>query len=708
MLLVATVTVALAAAPAEAKRPDGQIRTSVPSHVFVDSGKRVVVRGTLVGSRGGERVKLQRWTGKRWVTRSLGTVSRKHTFAVAYRPRLGHHRLRLRVPADARFERQTSRQFIVEAGLSLSSDNAIPGESIRLSGWLPDRTRRPVLLQRLAGRTWQTVARASSRSDGHVTFGARAFAVGTSQGGYRLYAPRSGRLPGFRSPTRYAQGFQEADLDGPRSVLLEETVELRARFTPARPGRAVVFQERDGTGWTTVGTKWQGADGSVELAVEALEPGRQEFRAMAPASPQGAEPITSPARGVDVVVGPILPPTIASVDSDGVQANSASAHPSISADGRWVAFTTLADNLVAGDSRGSNDVFVRDRLTGTTTRESVSSSGVGADEPALRPSISADGGVVAFVSAATNLVPGDTNLAGDVFVRDRADGSTTLVSASVNGGPGNGASSAPQVSGDGRHVVFTSTADDLVPGDTNARSDVFVRDLHTGTTRRASVASDGTESDGNSLSPSISTDGSRVVFASGASNLVDEDPAGRVDVFVHDLRTGVTALVSATQSGGPDEEIATSPRISGAGRHVVYLATERVRRSGNPQGRGSLLVRDLEAGSTSRVPAPTDDEDRVFDRPDISTDGRVVSFEWGTFAPVVPNTATFSVYVHDRSSGETLQADVGRNGRRPFRALAFHGSLSADGSAVAFESYDALDRADTNGHADVYVRTYDR
>jgi len=166
-----------------------------------------------------------------------------------------------------------------------------------------------------------------------------------------------------------------------------------------------------------------------------------------------------------------------SVATDGTQGNSFSGHRlSISADGRYVVFPSLANNLVSGDTNGVNDIFVRDRQNGTTERVSIDSAGLQGNSNSDTPSISADGRYVAFESFATNLVTGDTNDVWDVFVHDRLTGTTERVSVSTVGAQGNGGSLTPSMSTDGRCVCILSAASNLVPGDTNNFPDIFVRD----------------------------------------------------------------------------------------------------------------------------------------------------------------------------------------------------------------------------------------
>ncbi|NOT31934.1 MAG: hypothetical protein HOP15_15925, partial [Planctomycetes bacterium] len=182
-----------------------------------------------------------------------------------------------------------------------------------------------------------------------------------------------------------------------------------------------------------------------------------------------------------------------SVSTGGAQANGESVIPSISADGRYVAFVSSASNLVAGDTNATDDVFVRDRLVGATERVSIDSLGVESNSYCMWPSISADGRYAAFVSSASNLVAGDTNATDDVFVRDRWSGTTERVSVDSLGMEANGYCMWPSISADGRYAAFVSSASNLVVGDTNATDDVFVHDRWTGATERVSVDSGGAQ-----------------------------------------------------------------------------------------------------------------------------------------------------------------------------------------------------------------------
>jgi Tol biopolymer transport system component len=228
----------------------------------------------------------------------------------------------------------------------------------------------------------------------------------------------------------------------------------------------------------------------------------------------------------------------------GAQGISNSANPTLSADGRYAAFDSSATNLVSGDTNGMRDIFVRDRAAGATYLVSKNSTGAQGNSNSYKPSISADGRYVAFDSSATNLVSGDTNGKSDVFVRDRAAGVTYLVSKNSTGAQGNGYSNIASISADGRYVAFVSAATNLVSGDINGMTDIFVRDRAAGAIYLVSKNSSGVLGNGDSYGPSFSSDGRYMTFDSVATNLVSGDTNGARDIFMRDRAAGATYLVS--------------------------------------------------------------------------------------------------------------------------------------------------------------------
>jgi len=356
-----------------------------------------------------------------------------------------------------------------------------------------------------------------------------------------------------------------------------------------------------------------------------------------------------------------------SIASDGTQGNQQSWVPSISADGYYVAFHALASNLVPGDTNDDYDVFVRDRVNGATTRVSVASDGAQANGPSGYASISADGWYVAFDSSATNLVSGDTNNHSDVFVRDRETTTTTRVSLASDGTQGNGNSSYASVSGDGRYVAFVSGASNLVSGDTNGTDDIFVRDCLTDTTTRVSIASDGTQSNGASSIPSISADGRYIAFYSTATNLVLGDTNNTYDVFVHDRQTGATTRVSVASDGTQGNNWSSWPSISADGRCVAFYSRATNLVPADTNARDDVFVHDCDSGITTRVSVASNGTQGNGHSGGyglaISPDGRYVAFESRATNLVAGDTnGQGDVFVHDRVASTTTRVSVASDG----------------------------------------------
>ena len=266
---------------------------------------------------------------------------------------------------------------------------------------------------------------------------------------------------------------------------------------------------------------------------------------------------------------------------------------SISDDGRYVAFSSRATTLVPGDTNNAEDIFVQDRLTGTTERVSVDSLGNEANQKSEFPAMSSDGRFVVFKSPATNLVTFDTNGKPDIFLHDRQTGVTERVSVADGGVEANDASiNQPFLSGDGRFVVFASLATNLVPDDTNGKSDVFVHDRQTHTTERASVATGGAQGNDSTFWGSISRDGLHVGFHSQASNLVASDTNGVEDVFVHDRVTGTTELVSVDAAGIQSNSHSVYASLSADGRLVAFASQGTNLVAGDTNGEYDVFLRD--------------------------------------------------------------------------------------------------------------------
>jgi len=401
--------------------------------------------------------------------------------------------------------------------------------------------------------------------------------------------------------------------------------------------------------------------------------------------------------------------TRVSVDSAGNQGNQGPFYyffPSISPDGRFVGFASPASNLVPGDTNASDDIFVRDTLANTITRVSFDSAGNEGNSESYNPSMSADGRFVAFNSDASNLVPGDTNNTDDIFVRDTLTNTTARASVDSTGNQGNNGSLFPSLSTDGRFVAFNSDASNIVPQDTNNEPDIFMRDLLTNTTIRLSVDSAGNQGNNGSLFLSISGDGRFVAFNSSASNLVPGDTNISRDVFVRDTLTNTTARVSVDSAGNQGNDDCFAPSISADGRFVAFPSRASNLVPGDTNNTTDLFVRDTLTNTTARVSVDSagNQGNSASGSPSISADGRFVAFE-SSASNLVPGDTnnTTDIFVRDTLTNTTARVSVSLAGNQG-NSESLAPSISADGQRVAFSS-DAtnLVPGDTNNISDVFV-----
>ena len=380
------------------------------------------------------------------------------------------------------------------------------------------------------------------------------------------------------------------------------------------------------------------------------------------------------------------------VNSEGEGANNFSFHPAISANGRYVAFHSWATNLVVGDNNEIQDIFVYDRQTGTMERVSVNTQGGDPNGKSENPCLSANGRFVAFSSNASNLVPDDNNGDWDAFVYDRQTGTTERVSVNQEGGDPNHSSSAGCTNADGRFVAFSSLATNLVPDDNNDVNDIFVYDRHTGTTERVNVSTQGGEANLHSQNPSLSADGRFVVFESSATNLVENDNNRFLDIFVYDRQTGTMERVSVNTQGGDPNRHSEGASLSADGRFVAFHSSATDLVKGDDNGNFDIFIYDRQAKTTERV-----NVDRDLGEPNegsvngfLSGNGRFVVFESGSLGrlPTLGEPPPFvqDIYVHDRKTKTTKQVNVNNLGETANGDSVFP-SISDDGRVVTFRSF---------------------
>lgn len=427
------------------------------------------------------------------------------------------------------------------------------------------------------------------------------------------------------------------------------------------------------------------------------------------------------ALGVLFIAVPLIAPAYAgrtvrlSLNSAGEVGNYSSGPQTQSADGRFVAFLSVADNLVTGDTNGKRDIFVRDRFTRSIRRVNISSTGEQANDDSYRPVISANGRYVAFESAASNLVPGDTPYTWDVFVHDLVSGTTERVSINSDGVPGDQKSGYPSLSADGRYVAFQSYAYNLGSGEDKETGipdrDIFLHDRQTRKTVLISKTPQGTAGNYDSYEPSLSADGRFVAFSSWADDLVPNDANAVIDCFVYDRISGTTRIVSVDSNGKQGTGWSFGPVISADGRSVAFQSSSDL--SPDDTGRYDIFIRDLNAGQTIKASVSSRGQggNGASRYPAVSADGRFVAFDSDADNLVPGDDNRLSdIFVYDRKKAATVRVNLSTLGKQSVGADEYSGhseapSLSADGRFVAFSSTAVnLVANDTNGFSDVFMR----
>ena len=375
---------------------------------------------------------------------------------------------------------------------------------------------------------------------------------------------------------------------------------------------------------------------------------------------------------------------------------------SVSADGRYVVFSSNSTNLASGNTSGFAEIYVRDPVSGTTSEASVSTSGIPADSNNYGGSISANGRFVVFYSDADNLYPGSVTATSGVYVRDLTNSVTEREDVASDGTPANGSGYFGAISADGRYVAFISNATNLVSGVSGTQ--LYLRDRKASQTSLVSVAIGGSPANGNVSSVSISADGRDVAFVSSATNLVSENTNGLSQAFVRDTENSVTSLVSVSSSGVPankyvyDDGGSSPPIVSADGRYVAFVsyATNLVTQPLD----GSTFhgfIYDRQAQQTSlidvdSVGTPIGAGAGYLLHPAMSLDGRFIAFyDFG------------QVLVRDVVESQTQVVSLAQNGQPGNNGTYFY-NLGIGGSQVAFASVAAnLVSNDTNGQADAFV-----
>lgn len=398
-----------------------------------------------------------------------------------------------------------------------------------------------------------------------------------------------------------------------------------------------------------------------------------------------------------------------------VQSSGTSHAPAVSTDGRYVAFLSDADNLLDGDPsadpNGVTDVFLVDTTLGTIRLVSDNAaSGEPADGPAVAVDISGDGRWVVFASAATNLVPGDLNDVQDVFLYDALNDTLQLVSRKgVAGAQGNRSSGVPTISNNGALIAFTSAATNLVGNDTNNRTDVFLRNVSAGTTLRVSTDSNGKQANGDSFQAVISPNGSIVAFSSNAINLVKTDSSRTRDVFVKVLSTGKTSIVSVRSDEQRGSNDSSLEDVSNSGRYVLMQSYSALVKN-DTNNTGDVFLRDRTGGTTIRVSrdGSTQSNNQSFAGA-ISDDGSYIAFQtWATNLGPGPdaNGVLTDVLEYELATGDLARLSADAEGGWSDDA-SYDAAMSGNGVHTCFATGSTdMVAGDTNGQDDVFCHSW--
>jgi hypothetical protein len=392
--------------------------------------------------------------------------------------------------------------------------------------------------------------------------------------------------------------------------------------------------------------------------------------------------------------------TLASTSDAGVKGNGGSGSPNLSTDGSRVAFSSDATNLDPADTDSVSDVFVKNFTTGDITLASTSDTGVKGNDLSHSPSLAADGTHVAFASISTNLDPADTEGDNDVYVKDIGSGDIALASTSDTGVKGNSDSYDASLSVDGSRVAFYSEATNLDPADTDISGDVYVKDLTTGDITLATTSDTGVKANGASGGASLSSDGTRVAFSSIATNLDPADTEADFDVYVKDLTTGDVTLATTSDTGVKANNGGGDLSLSGDGTKIAFYSAATNLDPADTDNDADVFVKNLATGDI--VLASTSDAGVKGNKgggitPSLAADGTKVAFT--SFATNLdpnqtdPPQLRLDLFVKNLTSGDITLAQ---------EDISAPSSLSADGTHVAFETFAALAPGDADNLSDVY------
>lgn len=526
--------------------------------------------------------------------------------------------------------------------------------------------------------------------------------VDTTANGFSENTADDGSVAGQLTFSLQEDSFQDTDNDDVLDVGSEVTV---GNIPPGLTAN-ITLSMGDTVGTLTLTGNATNHEDEDDVADITFNFSNSAFTGGNAASVIGATGPASSGSGIDFSDTIFIDTSRVSVDSNGAESDSLNTAPSISSDGRYITYASSSTNLVAGDTNFADDIFLYDTVTEITKRISVDSGGNQGNSWSYEPSISGDGRYVTYASDADNLVAGDTNVTTDVFLYDTVTEITIRVSVDSFGNEADGYSNIPNISSNGEYITYGSDATNLVPGDTNFTADIFLYYIDTQETARISVDSGGTEGNGYSFYSAISGDNRYTVYQSDADNLVAGDTNIATDIFLYDLVNETTTRVSLDSGGGQTNGSSLYPSISSDGRYIAYQSEANDIVAGDSNLSQDIFLFDNMSQTTTLVSKDSNGiiSNNYSENPVVSGDGKYVAYtSYGDNLVSNDTNTTYDVFAFEVDTAKTFRVSVDSDRNQGDNGSAGP-AINDDGKYIVYQSDAAnLVTADSNGATDIFL-----